>query len=396
VSFIRQTSTRRLVAASTAVVAIGGATAAIAAGTLSAAGAKPPPRSLADALAVAAASPDVPGVTARITFTNRLFPSGVVAGGSPPLLSGGSGRLWMTGDGRFRLELQSSSGDAQIVGDGKAVTVSQPSTGTVYRFVLPAPKAGASDTTKDAPPTAASIQKVLDQIAPEALVSGATPTNVAGQAAYDVRVAPAKNGGLVGAAELAWDAARGVPLKFGIYARGATEPTLELAATDISYGSIAAADVEVPTPAGAKVQTIDLSHNGDAAGKPAGNGSQTAAQVQASIAFPLHAPATVAGLPLTSVRSVGATKDEASAVVVYGEGLGSIVVLEQKAAPGAAPAALPGGLELPTVSIGGASGTELSTALGSIVRVTKAGVSYTVLGSVPAAAAEAAARDAVA
>jgi outer membrane lipoprotein-sorting protein len=396
VSFIRQTSTRRLVAVSTALVAVGGATAAIAAGTLSPAGAKPPPRSLADALAVAAAAPDVPGVTARITFTNRLLGSGIGVGGSP-VLTGGSGRLWMTADGRFRLELQSSSGDAQIVGDGKAVTVSQPSTKTVYRFVLPPSKPGVTETQKDTPPTAASIQKLLDQIAPEALVSGATPTTVAGQAAYDVRVAPAKNGGLVGAAELAWDAARGVPLKFGIYARGATEPTLELAATEISYGPVAAADVEVPTPAGAKVQTIDLSQHGDAAGKPAaGNGTQTAAQVQASIAFPLHAPATIAGLPLTSVRSIGATKDEASAVVVYGEGLGSIVVLEQKAAPGAATAAQPGGLELPTVSIGGASGTELSTALGSIVRVTKAGVSYTILGSVPAAAAEAAARDAVA
>ena len=81
--------------------------------------------------------------------------------------------------------------------------------------------------------------------------------------------------------------------------------------------------------------------------------------------------------------------------MVYGKGLGSIVVLEQKAAAGVAKGSV-GGLDLPTVSIAGAAGTELSTALGSIVRVTKGGVAYTVLGSVPAAGIEAATRELVA
>ena len=50
------------------------------------------------------------------------------------------------------------------------------------------------------------------------------------------------------------------------------------------------------------------------------------------------------------------------------------------------------GLSLPTVSINGATGQELDTALGTVVRFTRGGVTYTVIGSVPAAAAEAAAR----
>jgi outer membrane lipoprotein-sorting protein len=395
VRFIRHTSTRRLVAVSTGLVAVAGATAAVAAGTLSGSGTKPPPSSLPDALAAAAAAPEVPGVTARVKFTNNLFPSGVV-GGSSPVLAGGTGRLWAASDGRFRLEIQSPAGDAQIVSDGSAVTISQPSTSTVYRFVLPAKKADATDTTKDTPPGAADIQKVLDQIAPEALVSGATPTTVAGQPAYDVRVAPAKNGGLLGALDLAWDAARGVPLRVGVYARGATQPTLELAVTEIAYGAVRTADIAVPSPAGAKVQTIDLTKQG-AAGTRAdgGTANQTEAQVQAAVGFPLHAPATVAGLARTSIRSVG-DKADAGALLVYGQGLGAIVVLEQKADPAAAKAASVGGLELPTVSIAGASGSELATSLGTVARVTKGGVAYTVLGSVPAAAIEAAARDLVA
>jgi len=50
------------------------------------------------------------------------------------------------------------------------------------------------------------------------------------------------------------------------------------------------------------------------------------------------------------------------------------------------------GLSLPTVSINGATGQELDTALGTMVRFTRAGVTYTVIGSVPPPAAEAAAR----
>ncbi len=47
---------------------------------------------------------------------------------------------------------------------------------------------------------------------------------------------------------------------------------------------------------------------------------------------------------------------------------------------------------LPTVSIHGATGQELVTALGTVLTFNRGGVGYTVLGSVPQVAAEAAAR----
>jgi hypothetical protein len=73
-------------------------------------------------------------------------------------------------------------------------------------------------------------------------------------------------------------------------------------------------------------------------------------------------------------------------------------VLEQPAdgngASGAPPRPHEGqaGLSLPTVSINGATGEELDTALGTMIRFSRGGVAYTVIGSVPPAAAEAAAR----
>jgi hypothetical protein len=79
------------------------------------------------------------------------------------------------------------------------------------------------------------------------------------------------------------------------------------------------------------------------------------------------------------------------AVVGYGKGLGGILVLEHP--KGAATAGEKDPLAaLPAVSIGGATGHELATALGTVLTFDRAGVSYTVLGSVPPAAAEAAAR----
>ena len=74
---------------------------------------------------------------------------------------------------------------------------------------------------------------------------------------------------------------------------------------------------------------------------------------------------------------------------MYGRGLGAILVFQTKAEPrGAARSAL----TLPQVNIDGATGTELATALGTMLTFERDGVRYTVVGSVPPVAAENAAR----
>src|SRR5207248_6801639 len=139
------------------------------------------------------------------------------------LLSGATGRLWAAPGGRFRLELQSDSGqDAQVVSDGSSFWAYDPSSNTVYRGSLPQHKQGAQDNHQ--PPTLAKIRQALSRLAQHANVSGARPDNVGGQEAYDVRVSPNRSGGLLGGAALAFDAARGVPLRVGLYARGQSAP----------------------------------------------------------------------------------------------------------------------------------------------------------------------------
>jgi outer membrane lipoprotein-sorting protein len=361
----------------------GGAALAVAASGDS--GPTPPPEPLAQALhdAVVAQAPD--GITARITFTNKLFPSGALVGqAGSSLMSGASGRLWATADGHGRIELQSDAGDAQIVWSPTGVTVYDASSNTVYKAALPA----KSDTTPDNGdlPSVAQISDFLTQAGADVSVSDAQPVDVAGRAAYSVTVAPKHDGGLLGSVELAWDAANGVPLRAAVYAQGASSPVLELAVTDVSYGAVSSSDVDISPPAGAKV--VDLG-SGASSGSTGDNGGAPVtglAAVQAAAGFPVAAPSSLVGLPVKDVRLVGGK----SVLVVYGQGLGAIAVLERQADP-SSPSG--GSLSaLPTVSLDGVTAHELATELGTVIEWQSGGVDYVLAGSLPSAAAEAAAR----
>ncbi len=349
---------------------------------------KPPERSLASAVSRALDAKRPAGITARIAFTNHLLPTGVPGAAGSALLNGATGRIWVTSDGRFRLELQSAVGDTQIMGSPDGLAVYDASRNTIYRLPASAHHdAAGTDTGKsDGKAPMAGIQTALTRLASEANLSGATPTNIAGQPAYSVRVSPRHDGGLLGAVQLAWDANHGVPLKVAVYSRGDSSPVLALTATEIHYGPVASSDLRVPTTSATKTVTVHLptaalGHDGH--GIKVLNGTAAAGRLP----FTLHAPKTLVGLPRQSVRLIQ-HDGSAAALVVYGRGLGAVAVLEQAGA-GSDSAAL---AVLPKISIDGASGNELATALGTVLRFSHGGVTYTVIGSVPPVAAEAAAR----
>ena len=397
--FLRTASTGRLLAVICAVVVVAGGGTAIAVAATGA-GPVPPRTSLASALHHALTAPKVSGITANVTFTNNLIDSSDFTGrGADPVLQGASGRLWLADDGRMRLELQSDNGDAQVVVNQHSFWISDPSQNTVYKGTLPAEKKAGSTpsaSSTHAVPTVARIQSELTRLMARVDVTGALPTDVAGRAAYRVSISPKHDGGLLGSAQIAWDALRGVPLELGIYARGNPTPVLDLKATRISYGTVPTSDLNVAPPVGAKVVTIA----GPSQGPSAGHGKATKSTkvhglhaVAGQVPFTLDAPATLVGLPrhTVSLLKMGDTK---AALVSYGANLGGMAVIESAAKSGQSKASSPsfGGLSVPTVSINGVSGQELSTALGTVISFTRGGVHYTVIGSVPAAAAELAAR----
>jgi outer membrane lipoprotein-sorting protein len=399
--FLRTVSTRRLLAliAGVVVVVAGGTAIAVAAAGN---GPVPRPKPLAEAVRSALAAPAVPGISARIQFTNHLIDASSIQG-ADPLLSGATGRLWLSADHRLRLELQSDSGDAQVVVNNGSFWVYDPSSNTVYEGTVPAGTTPASKPagTHDQLPSLAQIRSEIANLAAHANLSGARPSDVAGRAAYTVTVSPKHDGGLLGAGALAWDALNGVPLRFAVYARGDSSPVLELKATDVSFGAVSPSVFNISPPPNAKVVKVDTSastsradsvrpgarhvHQKDVSGPAA---------VAKRLSFPLVAPGKLVGLPRRSVTLLS-WGGKPAALVSYGQNLGGIAVIEQPADPAASSQGSTqdhGGLSLPSVSINGATGQELDTALGTVVRFTRGGVAYTVLGSVPPAAADAAAR----
>ena len=388
-SFLRTLSTRSLVAVIVALVVLagGGAAIAVAAGG---GGPTPPPKPLDRAIHDSLAAPAADGISARVKFTNKLFPSGALVGSAgSALMSGASGRLWMTNDGRGRIELQSDAGDVEIVWNTSTVSVYDASSNTVYRASLPAHASGApSSGDSGAPPALSEIDSLLSSLGAHATISAAKPTDIAGRPAYSVSLSPKHDGGLLASAELAWDAEHGMPLRISIFAQGGGSPVLELAVTQVSYGSVSASDVDVQPPSGAKV--VDLAtptHDSSSGDKTAPVTGLTA--VRAAAGFPVTAPDTLVGLPRQDVRLVGGT-DSKTVLAVYGQGLGAIVVVERKA--DTTQGKIGALSSLPTVSLNGISAHELATQLGTVLEWQRDGTAYVLAGSLPAAAGEAAAR----
>jgi outer membrane lipoprotein-sorting protein len=324
------------------------------------AGPTPPAKPLAQAIHDAlggANGEQIQGVSASVTLTDHLLEGASLATGgnggelaSSPLITGASGRLWIAKDGDVRLELQSQKGDTQVIYDGHTVTLYDAASNTIYRYTPP--------TRRDTPehshevPSVAKIEEAIAHLSEHADVSGATPTDVAGQPAYTVRVSPNEGGSLFGGVELSFDAVHGVPLRAAIYSSTSSAPVIELAASEISYGPVAASVFDINPPSDAKVEEIATPSGGE---HPAHTGEKP------KITTSGHGPATIAILE---------SKIKQDARGGGGEPLAG----------------------LPKVTIDGVSADELRTELGTLLSFERNGVRYLLAGSVTPAAIEEAAR----
>jgi len=370
VNIVRRLPLSRLLLLGALVIVIGVSITAIAVAVGSAP--TPPAKPLAQAVhdtLTGAQGTEIEGVSANIQLTDHLLEGASLATGggagggggglaSSPLITGASGRLWIAKDGHVRLELQSHKGDTQIVYDGHTVTIYDAASNTVYRYTPPAHEGSSSPDQgsgqKHEVPSLAKIEEAIAHLGKHADVSGATPTDVAGQPAYTVRVSPKESGSLLGGAELSWDANNGVPLRAAVYSSTSSSPVIELAVTEVSVGPVESSVFEITPPANAKVQEITFPqdhHEGTA--KTSGEG-------------------------------------EKPTVTTHGHGPATIAVLETKSKSAAGKS---GSLEgLPKVTINGVSASELRTELGTLLTFERSGVRYLVAGAVSPAAVEEVAR----
>jgi hypothetical protein len=348
-------------------------------------GPKPPNRPLAQAVMTALQAPRFEGVSASIRITNNLLPAGSLPQGvSSPLAAGGDGRLWLSADHRLRLDLHTTAGDLQLVYDGKRASLYDQGSNTAYTIPISAAAAKATGGGDRLP--FGDLQQGLGTLLRFWNLSGAKPTTTAGRPTYTVRISPKDDGGLLGAAELAWDAERGVPLRAAVYAQGSDDPVFEVVATKVAYGPIKAADLAAtPHP---NARTVEINPDKLRANAKATNVTGVDA-VQRRLDFRLAAPEQLAGLTRKRVALLE-LGDAKGAVSVYGEGLGTIAVFQYRTSD-KGHAGL-SDLNLPEINIDGRTGKELATALGTAVSFERDGVAYLVAGLVPPVAAENAAR----
>ena len=180
-NILRRLPLSRLLLLCGLVIAIGASATAIALALGS--GEKPPPKPLAQAVHDALAAPPVEGLSATITLTDHLLEGANLVGEhgsgpiSNPLLTGGSGRLWIAEDGRARLELKAEKGDTNVVFDGTTWTVYDAAENTVYRYT---PKhdsrEGAAPEHHGETPSVAKIEEGIEKLREH----GAKPTSFSG------------------------------------------------------------------------------------------------------------------------------------------------------------------------------------------------------------------------
>jgi len=244
-------------------------TAAITAGSMiSVAQASPelPARTPAQLLAAAAGHTGVPpALTGTVVETASLGIPELPSTGTPTsitsLLAGSHTIKVMYADPEhIRLAVPVTMSETDLIRNGSTVWLWQSQGNTVTRMLLPAKAGGAPEATPAPAGTPLTpqqaAQQVLAAVGPSTTVSVDPAAMVAGQAAYELVLAPKSSSSLIGKVTIALDGQHtNVPLRVQVFARGATTPAFQVGYTKVDFVKPAAANFDFTPPPGAKVTT---------------------------------------------------------------------------------------------------------------------------------------------
>ena len=225
-----------------------------------------PARSAAQLLAaVAGHSSPPPALTGTVVETAALGVPQLPGAGNPnsitALLAGSHTiKVWYADPTHIRLAIPVSMSETDVIRNGSTLWLWQSQSNTVTRKQLPAkaskaePAAPIPVQTPLTPQQAA--QQVLAAVGPTTTVSVDPAVTVAGQAAYELVLAPKSSSSLVGKVTVALDGQHSdVPLRVQVFARGASTPAFQVGYTLVAFVKPAAANFNFTPPAGAKVTT---------------------------------------------------------------------------------------------------------------------------------------------
>jgi outer membrane lipoprotein-sorting protein len=254
-----------------AVIVVGGV---LAGSVISVASAAPslPAKTPAQLLTALAGKPQTPPLTGTVVETSSLgLPS--LPGTSDPtsiasLLTGSHTiRVWYADPQHFRVSVPQSMSESDIIRNGSNAWVWDSTQNTVTHATIPADagtKSAASTKSAAANPSEPPLtpqqaaQEILAKVGPTTTVRVDSNVTVAGEAAYQLVLAPKSTSSLIGEIKIAVDGSRDVPLRVQVFAKGAKNPAMQIGFTSISFVKPAAANFSFTAPAGAKVEQQTL------------------------------------------------------------------------------------------------------------------------------------------
>jgi outer membrane lipoprotein-sorting protein len=321
-----------------------------------------PSRTPAQLLAALARKTSAPPLTGTVVETASLglpaLPSTGDPASLPSLLTGSHTiKVWYSDPAHYRLAVPQSMSESDVIRNGASAWLWDSSTNTVTHVALPAGAPAPSLPSAPLTPQQAAHQ-VLARIGPTTAVSVDSNVTVAGEAAYQLVLAPKNSGSLVGQVRIAIDAQHNVPLRVQVFAKKATSPAIQVGFSSVSFTRPAAANFAFTPPAGAKVtqespRSISKTSSSGQASRSENSTNGISVIGQGWLA--------VAALPQSSLPSLTGTAPPGGS---GGSGLGPFRSSSQSAAPGSSG---PGGSGIPAV--GGDTGAIVGAVLQSATRV---------------------------
>jgi outer membrane lipoprotein-sorting protein len=367
-----------------------------------------------------------------------------------PLTSDGSGRIWVSDAGARIESQGSGGDQVVVVNKAERTAWVYDDAQNAVKKVSVTGEASAETASPAPSATMLTPEAItlyLQQVARFATVEVAGQTKVAGRDAYQLRMTPVAADTALGYVQAAIDGETMLPLQLEVYARGGTAPVLKFGFSTVSYDSIDPSTFAFTPPAGAKVtaKTVDgdalkaraekmrKSHAAkaeptkaqkEAARRAVQGALLTRGQVARLVPYELAwarddsarpyqwgyvlssaGPLTGSGAPLMQALGAatgmdfkaltttgshserdGSAASGPSSVLLYGQGLGTIVLAQTTTTPD-----LANQLKqlqqtsqiLGTTTVGTAKATEVGTPLGGIVVWQQGGTTLVAGGMVP-------------
>jgi outer membrane lipoprotein-sorting protein len=306
-----------------------------------------PAKTPAELLAMVNSQATVPAFTGTVVETTSLglpqLPQVANPTSITSLLTGSNTlKVYYENSGHYRIAIPQTMSETDFIRDGSTLWQWSSTQNKVTKYALPAPsaKAGKHAVAKLPPQVPQTPQQaaneVLAAVGKTTTVSVQSNVDVAGEAAYQLVLAPKDSSSLIGKVVIAVDGVHGVPLRLQVFAKGSSAPAFQIGFTQISYVSPAAANLTFTPPPGSTVSTENLATGQKSAAAEGG------ANQQAGTGFGMYGSGwlTVAELPqsdlLPSFGAKGGASASSTAAAPAGSSLGSDTAGLESALLGAA------------------------------------------------------------